>query len=153
RALRHPPSCPRFRADLLIGAGSAKQDPRRTADAVTTGPPRWSAGFSLCQRTQTPVRAAARGSGSPRGRPPVAVLRSHFLSPDGHCNQARRSSSARRVALHRSLSVLNDRERSILVERRLSDDPISIEALAKKYGVSRERVRQIEIRAFQKVQD
>ena len=58
----------------------------------------------------------------------------------------------RRVALHRSLSVLNDRERSIFVGRRLSDDPISLEALAKKHGVSPERVRQIEIRAFQKVQ-
>src|SRR5262249_3364892 len=59
----------------------------------------------------------------------------------------------RRVALHRSLSVLNDRERGIFVGRRLSDDPISLEALAKKYGVSRERVRQIEMRAFQKMQD
>ena len=58
----------------------------------------------------------------------------------------------RQSALHEALHVLNDRERSIFVGRRLRDDPITLEALAHRYGVSKERVRQIETRAFQKVQ-
>jgi RNA polymerase sigma-32 factor len=45
------------------------------------------------------------------------------------------------------------RQRSILVGRRLSDEPTTLDALAVKHGVSHERVRQIEMRAFQKVQD
>jgi RNA polymerase sigma-32 factor len=48
--------------------------------------------------------------------------------------------------------VLNDRERRIFEARRLADDPITLEELADEFGLSRERVRQIEIRAFEKVQ-
>jgi RNA polymerase sigma-32 factor len=59
----------------------------------------------------------------------------------------------RRTALHEALRILNDRERCIFVGRRLSDEPITIETLAHRFGVSHERVRQIEIRAFQKVQN
>ena len=62
-------------------------------------------------------------------------------------------SDMRRAALREALRLLNDRERGIFVGRRLADDPITLDALADKYGVSRERVRQIEMRAFQKVQD
>jgi RNA polymerase sigma-32 factor len=58
----------------------------------------------------------------------------------------------RRKALSQSLSVLNDRERRIFEARRLADDPITLEDLASEFGVSRERVRQIEVRAFEKVQ-
>jgi RNA polymerase sigma-32 factor len=47
---------------------------------------------------------------------------------------------------------LNDREKHILAERRLSDDPKTLEELSQVYGVSRERVRQIEVRAFDKLQ-
>ena len=47
---------------------------------------------------------------------------------------------------------LNDRERRIFEARRLSDDPMTLEDLAAEFGVSRERVRQIEVRAFEKVQ-
>ena len=47
---------------------------------------------------------------------------------------------------------LSDRERHILTERRLKDDPTTLEELASQYGVSRERVRQIEVRAFDKLQ-
>jgi RNA polymerase sigma-32 factor len=47
---------------------------------------------------------------------------------------------------------LNDRERRIFEARRLADDPITLEDLATEFGVSRERVRQIEVRAFEKVQ-
>ena len=48
--------------------------------------------------------------------------------------------------------MLNDRERRIFEARRLADDPITLEELAAEFGVSRERVRQIEVRAFEKVQ-
>jgi RNA polymerase sigma-32 factor len=61
-------------------------------------------------------------------------------------------SDNRRKALGDALSVLNDRERRIFEARRLADDPITLEDLAAEFGVSRERVRQIEVRAFQKVQ-
>jgi RNA polymerase sigma-32 factor len=58
----------------------------------------------------------------------------------------------RKKALGDALSVLNDRERRIFEARRLADDPITLEDLAAEFGVSRERVRQIEVRAFEKVQ-
>jgi len=58
----------------------------------------------------------------------------------------------RRQALSDALSVLNDRERRIFQARRLVDEPITLEELADEFGVSRERVRQIEVRAFEKVQ-
>jgi len=58
----------------------------------------------------------------------------------------------RRKALTSALDVLNDRERRIFEARRLADDPATLEDLAAEFGVSRERVRQIEVRAFEKVQ-
>ncbi|MFT0861450.1 RNA polymerase sigma factor RpoH [Ancylobacter sp. G4_0304] len=58
----------------------------------------------------------------------------------------------RRNALSGALSVLNERERRIFEARRLADDPVTLEELAAEFGVSRERVRQIEVRAFEKVQ-
>ena len=61
-------------------------------------------------------------------------------------------SDNRRTALGEALTVLNDRERRIFEARRLADDPITLEDLASEFGVSRERVRQIEVRAFEKVQ-
>jgi len=61
-------------------------------------------------------------------------------------------SDNRRQALGEALSVLNERERRIFEARRLADDPITLEELADEFGVSRERVRQIEVRAFEKVQ-
>jgi RNA polymerase sigma-32 factor len=57
----------------------------------------------------------------------------------------------RRKALTAALLVLNDRERRIFEARRLADDPITLAELAEEFGVSRERVRQIEVRAFEKV--
>ncbi|QRM28855.1 RNA polymerase sigma factor RpoH [Microvirga sp. VF16] len=59
----------------------------------------------------------------------------------------------RLTALRSALSVLNPRERRIFEARRLSDDPITLEELSTEFGVSRERVRQIEVRAFEKVQE
>jgi RNA polymerase sigma-32 factor len=58
----------------------------------------------------------------------------------------------RQNLLQRALKSLNPRERDILVERRLRDEPTTLEDLSQKYSVSRERVRQIEVRAFEKLQ-
>ncbi|PJK28904.1 RNA polymerase sigma factor RpoH [Minwuia thermotolerans] len=60
--------------------------------------------------------------------------------------------SQRRAMLEGAMKVLNDRERHILTERRLKDNPSTLEELSQEYGVSRERVRQIEVRAFEKLQ-
>jgi RNA polymerase sigma-32 factor len=61
-------------------------------------------------------------------------------------------SDNRHKALVSALDVLNERERRIFEARRLADDPITLEELAAEFNVSRERVRQIEVRAFEKVQ-
>jgi RNA polymerase sigma-32 factor len=60
--------------------------------------------------------------------------------------------SLRMSLLETAMTELTDRERHILTERRLKDDPTTLEDLASHYGVSRERVRQIEVRAFEKLQ-
>ena len=59
---------------------------------------------------------------------------------------------ARLSLLARSMDALNDRERDVLTKRRLSEDPVTLEELSESYGVSRERIRQIEVRAFEKLQ-
>ena len=59
----------------------------------------------------------------------------------------------RLAALREALSVLNARERRIFEARRLAEDPITLEELSTEFGVSRERVRQIEVRAFEKIQE
>ena len=59
---------------------------------------------------------------------------------------------ARMELLQEAMSELNERERHIIQERRLKDEPATLEDLSKEYGVSRERVRQIEVRAFEKLQ-
>jgi RNA polymerase sigma-32 factor len=58
----------------------------------------------------------------------------------------------RRKLLTEAMTQLNDRERHIITERRLKDDPTTLEDLSQQYGISRERVRQIEVRAFDKLQ-
>ncbi len=62
-------------------------------------------------------------------------------------------SDNRLAALRDALAVLNPRERRIFEARRLADDPITLEQLSDEFGVSRERVRQIEVRAFEKIQE
>jgi RNA polymerase sigma-32 factor len=59
---------------------------------------------------------------------------------------------ARMTLLQEAMSTLSERERHIIEERRLKDEPTTLEDLSKEYGVSRERVRQIEVRAFEKLQ-
>ena len=59
---------------------------------------------------------------------------------------------ARRELMIQAMGALNERERHILTERRLKDEPVTLEDLSKVYDVSRERVRQIEVRAFEKLQ-
>ena len=54
--------------------------------------------------------------------------------------------------LERAMGILNPRERRILVERRLKEEPATLDDLSKEFGISRERVRQIEVRAFEKIQ-
>jgi RNA polymerase sigma-32 factor len=58
----------------------------------------------------------------------------------------------RRALLVKSMEALNERERHILQERRLKENPTTLEELSQEYGISRERVRQIEVRAFEKLQ-
>jgi RNA polymerase sigma-32 factor len=60
---------------------------------------------------------------------------------------------ARRALLAQAMDVLNERERDILMQRRLSEEPVTLEELSESYGVSRERIRQIEVRAFDKLQE
>ena len=69
-----------------------------------------------------------------------------------HLLVAHEESDNRLKALRGALDVLNPRERRIFEARRLSDDPVTLETLSEEFGVSRERVRQIEVRAFEKVQ-
>ncbi len=78
------------------------------------------------------------------------------LLPDERENQEdayahREELSQGRTLIARALDTLNEREREIFVERRLKDDPVTLEELGSRYGVSRERIRQIEVKAFDKV--
>lgn len=59
---------------------------------------------------------------------------------------------ARRELLTAAMDTLTDREKDVLVQRRLTDDVVTLEELSERYGVSRERIRQIEVRAFEKLQ-
>jgi RNA polymerase sigma-32 factor len=78
-----------------------------------------------------------------------------WLADEGSSQEAQlvatEESDNRRKALGEALGVLNERERRIFEARRLVDEPITLEGLADEFGVSRERVRQIEARAFEKV--
>jgi RNA polymerase sigma-32 factor len=60
--------------------------------------------------------------------------------------------TGRKALLNGALGTLNERERHILIERRLKDNPTTLEELSQQYNISRERVRQIEVRAFEKLQ-
>jgi RNA polymerase sigma-32 factor len=66
--------------------------------------------------------------------------------------EARNELEARRELLTEAMSVLNDREKDILTQRRLSEKTVTLEDLSAEYDVSRERIRQIEVRAFEKLQ-
>ncbi|MCO4843768.1 MAG: RNA polymerase sigma factor RpoH [Yoonia sp.] len=61
--------------------------------------------------------------------------------------------TARREIMAEAMEVLNDREKDILVQRRLAEETITLEDLSGQYNVSRERIRQIEVRAFEKLQE
>ncbi len=64
----------------------------------------------------------------------------------------RQDMSNRKQLLSEALKTLNERERHILIERRLKEEPTTLEELSQQYNISRERVRQIEVRAFEKLQ-
>jgi RNA polymerase sigma-32 factor len=78
--------------------------------------------------------------------------------PDNELDQETRLGEAeeldeRRTLLATAMEELTDREREILEARRLRDEPVTLEELAKRFGISRERVRQIEVKAFAQLQD
>jgi RNA polymerase sigma-32 factor len=80
-----------------------------------------------------------------------------WLADDGADNQEDRIAdseefSGRMALLQAAMGELNERERRIIEERRLKDEPSTLEELSYEFGVSRERVRQIEVRAFEKLQ-
>ena len=66
--------------------------------------------------------------------------------------EARDELEMRRELMAEAMSVLNEREQDILTQRRLLDSPVTLEDLSGQYDVSRERIRQIEVRAFEKLQ-
>jgi RNA polymerase sigma-32 factor len=67
--------------------------------------------------------------------------------------EARDEFDIRMNLLHQAMSALNDREKDVLMKRRLAETPVTLEELSESYGVSRERIRQIEVRAFEKLQE
>lgn len=79
-----------------------------------------------------------------------------WLVDDGESQEEelaeREDMSNRRDLLAGALKTLNERERHILIERRLKEEPTTLEELSQQYNISRERVRQIEVRAFEKLQ-
>ncbi len=92
------------------------------------------------RRSARTARASGRTGWSTRPtarRPPIAD---------------REELTGRKALLSSALKTLNERERHILIERRLKDNPTTLEDLSQQYGISRERVRQIEVRAFEKLQ-
>ena len=66
--------------------------------------------------------------------------------------EARDELESRRAFLSEAMSSLNDREQDVLAKRRLSDTVVTLDKLSEQYNVSRERIRQIEVRAFEKLQ-
>jgi RNA polymerase sigma-32 factor len=79
-----------------------------------------------------------------------------WLVDDGASQESRladaEQSENRHEALGKALTVLNERERRIFAARQLADEPSTLDELSNEFGISRERVRQIEVRAFEKVQ-
>ncbi len=80
-----------------------------------------------------------------------------WLEDDGNPGQAaefadKQEFQTRMTLLETAMEDLNERERHIITQRRLNDEPVTLEDLSKVYNVSRERIRQIEVRAFEKLQ-
>ena len=104
-----------------------------------------------------PTRAELFESGisqivNPRSAPGQAA-RQAFTDPlQDEILAEDQESRVRHDLLMDALETLNEREKHILTERRLSDEPKTLEELSQVYGVSRERIRQIEVRAFEKLQ-
>lgn len=88
-----------------------------------------------------------------RNSPVVVIVSGAAMNASAAAAVMHQEESNNRLdALRGALTVLNPRERRIFEARRLSDDPVTLEDLSEEFGVSRERVRQIEVRAFEKVQ-
>jgi RNA polymerase sigma-32 factor len=130
--------------DLDARTGEADRDQARRHRAGRGGhepPPR-----PAIPRSTPPSARTARAAS---GRTGWWTMR---LDQEPGSPRARSWTTAARACWPRALSVLNDRERRIFEARRLVDEPMTLEDLSAEFGVSRERVRQIEVRAFEKVQ-
>ena len=101
------------------------------------------------RRRRLPQRAPARGG---RGRM-AGLARRRQRQPGDRAGRRGGGPEPPRRRCATRCRVLNPRERRIFEARRLADDPITLEDLSAEFGVSRERVRQIEVRAFEKVQE
>ncbi|MBB4632888.1 RNA polymerase sigma factor RpoH [Sphingosinicella soli] len=115
-----------------------------TADEVISMNRRMSMGGDAS--LNAPLRADADGEGQWQD----------WLTDDGPIQDEivaeREETSLRAALLAEAMAVLNERERHILTERRLAEEPKTLEELSQEYDISRERVRQIEVRAFEKLQ-
>jgi len=88
-----------------------------------------------------------------RAKSNMNLLQEGDLSPEEALRLAQRQElERRRLQLKRAMQQLQERERSILAARRLSEEPLTLEDLSRQFGISRERVRQIEARAIEKLQ-
>ncbi len=101
------------------------------------------------QRRCVAQRAHPRGR---RRRRVAGLAGRRQRQPGDRAGRSRKRADNRHRRAEQALGVLNERERRIFEARRLSDDPVTLEELSTEFGVSRERVRQIEVRAFEKVQ-
>ena len=102
------------------------------------------------RRRRLAERAGARGGCGVRRVAGLAGGR--YARPGGAACRIAKSSSMRKGYLAKAMATLNDREKRIFEARRLAEEPATLEDLSAEFGVSRERIRQIEVRAFEKVQ-
>ena len=107
--------------------------------------------MSTTKESGRPARPRSNPAASGR-RPQIGAGVLESAGGERHRVAEAQEADVRHDMLVSAMSSLNDRERHILTERRLTDDPKTLEELSQVYGVSRERVRQIEVRAFEKLQ-
>ena len=104
----------------------------------------------MCMGGDTSLNAPLRNSEDGEGQWQDFLVSEAPLQDEIYADEEERT--VRRELLASAMESLNDREKHILVERRLSEEPKTLEDLSQVYGVSRERIRQIEVRAFEKLQ-
>lgn len=100
---------------------------------------------------ETSLNAPLRGDGDSGGEWQDWLVDDNAVNPEQKLANEDEY-ELRMSLLEKALATLNEREQHIITERRLKDNPATLEELSKQYGISRERVRQIEVRAFEKLQ-